>query len=227
MPSDALRSLLDGIQEVRDLQAANPTPPGGLPDLPRVVRAINRGSVVLLCSHLERYLRNVNEEAVAAVNQAPDLPADLPKRLRLQHSRIPIENLSETGWENRANQLSQLVANDGWLWGNSPKADLKHDRLLRWMRSPSPERIRRLFELWDVRDVFSKVTRRPATKQRMWLRLDELVNKRNDISHGDADIGATYQDIASYVSVVGTFCQRADRVLSRAIARHLGASLPW
>ena len=31
MPSDALQSLLAGIEEVRDLQKANPTPPGGLP----------------------------------------------------------------------------------------------------------------------------------------------------------------------------------------------------
>ena len=87
MPSDALKSLLAGIDEVRDLQAANPTPRGGLPDRPRVVRAINRGSVVLLSSHLERYLRGLNEEAVGVIDAAATGGSALPEILRLQHSK--------------------------------------------------------------------------------------------------------------------------------------------
>jgi len=167
MPSDALRSLLSGIEEVLDLQRANPTPPGGLPERPRVVRAINRASVVLLSSHLERYLRGLNEEAVGVVNAAPIGGSDLPEILRLQHSKTLIDELAEAQWVNRAAMLSQLVATDGWLWASSPKANLEHDRLLRWMKSPSPERALRLFQLWGVSDIFSAITREPHTNQRM------------------------------------------------------------
>lgn len=227
MPSDALKSLLAGIEEVRDLQTANPTPPGGLPDRPRVVRAINRASVVLLSSHLERYLRNLNEEAVGVINVATIDGSALPETLRLQHSKIPVDELGEAQWLNRATMLSQLVATDGWLWGSLPKANLDHDRLLRWMKSPSPERTLRLFKLWGVLDIFSVVTRRPHTRQRMWLKLKELVDKRNDIAHGDSGAEATYKDIATYVAVVRTFCTRADGVLSRLLAAKAGGSRPW
>ena len=227
MSSSALSGLQDGISEVRDLQAANPTPPGGLPSCPQVVRAINRASVVLLCSHFERYLRNVNEEAVAVVNQAVIRGAALPDRLRLQHSRIAIEELCGTSWENRADKLAELVKGDGWLWGDSPRAGLEHERLLRWMRSPLPKRIKRFFELWGVTDVFSRVTRQAHTRQRMWLRLQELVEKRNDIAHGEAGTEATYQDISSYITTVHTFCKRADGVLGRTLSQRIGTGRPW
>ncbi len=227
MPSDALKSLLAGIEEVRDLQAANPTPPGGLPDRPRVVRAINRGSVVLLSSHLERYLRGLNEEAVGVIDAATVGGYALPETLRLQHSKIPIDELAAAQWDNRAAMLSQLVEKDGWLWGSTPKANLEHDRLLRWMKSPSPKRASRMFKLWGVSDIFSAITRQPRTKQRMMLKLEELVDKRNDIAHGDSGAEATYQDIASYVAVVRTFCERADRILARTLAPYAGGTRPW
>ena len=54
-----------------------------------------------------------------------------------------------------------------------------------------------------------------------------LAFKRNDIAHGDPGAEATYRDIATYVAVVRAFCPRADRVLSRTIARQLGGSRPW
>ena len=151
----------------------------------------------------------------------------LPEELRLQHSMIPIDELADMQWDNRAVMLSRLMMTDGWLWGSSPKTNLDHDRLLRWMKSPSPKRALRLFRLWGVPDVFSVITRQPHTKQRMWLKLEELVDKRNDIAHGDTVAEATYRDIQSYVAVVRTFCTRADGILSRVLAAKAGGSRPW
>jgi hypothetical protein len=227
LASKVLAALLDGIQEVRDLLRANPTPLGNLPGRPQVVRAINRASVVLLSSHLERYVRAVNEEAVAQINQVTIGGSTLLERFRLQHSRDAIEMMLETQWDNRATQLSAFVLTDAWLWGNVPKGDLEADRLVGWLKSPSPERINRLFELWGIPDMFGKVTRRPHTRARLWLKLNELVEKRNNIAHGDATTTATYQDVASYLAAVRAFCSRADGVLARALARQLSIAKPW
>ena len=227
MSSKALTELLVGIQEIRDLQAANPTPRGGLPARPKVVRAINRSSVVLLSSHLERYLHALCEEAVAEVNQSAIAGASLPAILRLQHSQVGVDAMLETQWQNRSAQLSDFVSSDSWLWGNAPKGTLVADRLLQWMKSPSPERIKRLFELWEIQNIFARITREPHTRGRFWLKLGELVEKRNNIAHGDSTTEATYQDIAAYLAVVREFCTRADRVLSRTLAVRLGVPLPW
>lgn len=227
MASKALAAVLAGMQEVRDLLRANPTPLGDLPGRPQVVRAINRASVVLLSSHLERYVRAVNEEAVAQVNQVTIVGSMLLERFRLQHSRDAIEMMLETQWDNRAIQLCGFVLTDAWLWGNAPKGNLEADRLVGWMKSPLPDRINRLFELWGILDVFGKVTRRPHTRARLWMKLNELVEKRNNIAHGDATTTATYQDVSSYLAAVRTFCLRADGVLARALARKLGIAKPW
>jgi len=227
MPSGALLDLLAGIEEVRDLQLANPTPLRGLPVRSSVVRAINRSSVVLLTSHFERYLRGLNEEAVDAINASPIAGTLLPEALRLQHSRTAVDGMLETQWKNRSIQLQIFAKQDSWLWGNAPKGDLEADRLLRWMRSPSPDRVKKVFGMWGVDDIFSRVTRVPHQRARFWTKLDELVDKRNRIAHGDRTTGATFQEISSYLAVVREFCTRADRIMARAVSQHVGTVAPW
>ena len=227
MPSSALDELFDGLEEVGDLQRANPTPRGGMPERPRVVRAINRSSVVLLYSHFERYIRTVNEEAVEKVNSSSVLGNVLPERMRLRHSQVVVDRLFATQWDNRSRQLSSFVKHDAWLWGMAPKSNLEPDRLVQWMKSVEPKRITRLFELWGIPDVFGKVTRKQHTRQRMWLKLTELVEKRHSIAHGDAGTEATWQDICSYISVVRRFCTRADRLLGRTVSRYVGGANVW
>jgi hypothetical protein len=227
MPSGALLDLFAGIEEVRDLQLANPAPRGSLPARSRVVRAINRSSVVLLASHFERYLWGLNEEAVDAVNASAVAGGLLPLGVRLQHSRTAVDAMLETQWDNRSSQLETFASRDSWLWGAAPKGELDPDRLMRWMKSPLPERVTRVFGMWGVDDVFGTVTRVPHRKARYFKKLEELVSKRNRIAHGDRTTDATSHDISSYLSVVKEFSTRVDRVMARAVARHLGAGTPW
>jgi len=167
MPSGALSNLLSGIEEVRFLQSANPAPAGGLPARSSVVRAINRSSVVLLTSHLERYLRALNEEAIDTVNALEIAGNALPEALRLQHTRTAVDLMLETEWDNRSTQLEAFMRHDGWLWGNSSKGELEAKRLLAWMRSPYPDRIKRFFSIWGVEDVFGSITRAQHTRSRL------------------------------------------------------------
>ena len=227
MASESFRALIDGITEVRNLQSANPILPGQLPNKPLVVRAVNRASVVLLSSYLERYLRSLNEEAAGIINNSEINGPDLPPLMRLQHSQMPVDQIAVMQWNNRESKLADFLDTDGWLWKLKEQGILDHTRLLRWMRSPAPDRIMRLFSLWGVSDIFSLITRRPHTRQRMWLRLGELVEKRNAIAHGDLTAEATGNDISSYISVVRRFCHRADRVLARRLAIMCNQERPW
>lgn len=228
MASKSLAGLQNGLAEVRELQQANPTPTGGFPALPRVVRAINRASVVLLSSHFERYLRSVNEEAVDCINSTPGLSrGQLSSVLRLQHTESAIAKIAETQWDNRSGLLERFVETDGWLWGASPKYNLEHDRLLTWMKSPSPDRVIRLFRLWGIPDVFSAITRTKHTRGRMFWKIKEMVDKRNDIAHGISHVAATRQDISTYVSTVKDFCSRTDLAMARSIVKCFSMPPPW
>jgi len=227
MGSNALNGVLVGLQEADHLLQANPTPRGGFPQRPEVVRALNRAAVVLIASHLERYLRAVNEELTDGVNASAVLRTDIPETLRLQHSRNIVDELFKTQWNKRAGKLGGFVTSDGWLWGQSPKVDLEAHRLLKWMRTPKPDRIQRLFALWGIGNIFEVITRTSHTRQRMWLKLQELADKRNNIAHGDVSAEATYQDVQSYVGIVRQFCKRCDRAVGRLAGRWIKGSRLW
>ena len=227
MKSRALQALEKGVEEVDHLLLADPTPRGGLSPQPEVTRAVIRAAIVLLCGHFERYIRAVSEEAVGAVNREDIRYNDLSVDLRLQHSRIGIDQLIERKWESRETALMEFVNSDSWLWADVPKVDLIADRLLTWLKSPKPERLRRVFRLWGIDDIFSKITRKPTTRGEFWLRVKELVEKRNNIAHGDFTVEATRSDVKAYQKVVREFCRRADAALERALETHVGIAGAW
>ena len=227
MPSESLHGLFAGLDEVRNLQSANPILLGGFPNKPLVVKAVNRASVVLLCGYLERYLRSVNEEAADVVNVSNLAGTSLPMIMRLQHSQLLIDNIAKMQWKNRGDNLKKFLVSDGWLWISDQSGKLEHARMLRWMRSPTPDRIKRLFELWGIGDIFSAITRTPHTRSHFWLKIAELAEKRNRIAHGDLEASSTGGDIRIYLVVVREFSQRTDAVLSKRLGKLCGHECPW
>lgn len=227
MASNALAALSLGLVEVSRLLSADPTPPGRIPANPTVARVVGRAAVVLLSSHFERYVHAANEEAAAVVNARPPAPTALSVGLRLQHSRGAVDAMAETEWTNRSLHLEAFVANEGWLWGSSGLRILDPDRLIDWMRTPLPKELNRYYSLWGIRDVFTAMTRMPHTRSSLWLRLEDLVRKRNAIAHGDATAEATKADVLAYVRAATTFCDRADRILASQLYAILGPPRPW
>lgn len=225
--SASLSSFHDALLEIEHLEQASPTRPGGSPNEPGITRAVGRAGIVLLCSHFERYFYAVNEEAVAFLNERGPQGHLLPEPLRLLHSRYPIDDISPTGWENRTAKLASFVETDGWLWSGDRSGRLQAVRLLQWMTTPKPENLIRYYRYWGIQDVFSAVTRKPTTRSEFFLRIRGLVEKRNNIAHGDVNEQATPADVRRYARSVRDFCRRADRILSRSIAKSLPIGAPW
>lgn len=211
------------------MQRANPSPAeGGGFSRPQVARAIGRAEVVLLCSHFERYLYALNEESVAHLLSFAIDADRLSEELRLVHSRDLVDELSQVQWNKRADKLREFSATESSLWrSRSPLAGLDHERLLAWMKAPTCKSIVRLFRMWGIDDIFRAITRTPVNRQRLWLRLTELVDKRNAIAHGDLTVEARFLDVRQYQSAVRTFCTRADRRMSSAVATITEGPGPW
>ena len=228
MYSRSLEILEESLAELRALQRANPTPVGSAPRRPHVTRAIGRASVVLLSSHYERYLRNLNEEAVQALLDAA-VPVDrLPSVFRLRHARLPLERMLETQWDRRDESIGALVTESGPLWSEGARLEhFDHLRLLDWMSSPKCQAVERFFKMWGDPNVFASVTRVASTRGALYLRLTELVEKRNSIAHGDLSVEATYLDVAQYVAAVRKFTRSADKRMSRLVRTITQGAAPW
>lgn len=229
MASLSLVSLEDGIAEVRELQAAAPRLTGSTPGALSLTRAVGRASVVILSSHLEGYIDSVNLEAASVVNAVGIQAAQLSESLRLLHTKPAVEVLTGTSWEGqaRAKHLSEFVTTDAWLWGSGGVGVLEPDRLLMWMKSPNPKALTRYFRYWGIDDIFERITRAPHTKDDLWRRLKELVDKRNAIAHGDLGTSVTAADIRAYLRAVETFAARSDAALARQLSRLCAIEAPW
>lgn len=228
MSSSALVGLLSGLAEITALQRANPSPQQGSGlSRPEVARAIGRSEIVLLSSHFERFLYALNEEAVDSICRAAIISDSLPELLRLEHSRHAIDSIFATAWEKRGPALVRYSADEAELWSPSaPINILDASRILTWMKSPDPKSLIRFFRIWGINDIFSDITRKKVTYAALRLKLRELVDKRNNIAHGDFTAEATYLDIVQYVSAVKIFCTRSDARFARHLATIIGTR-PW
>jgi hypothetical protein len=225
--SASLEGLDRALAEIVDLRRADESTDGASSATLKLARAVGRSQVVLLSSHFERYLHAVNEEAIAFVNASGVSAATLPDSLKVLHSKQPIDHLAETGWEQRAEHLTKFVTSDGWLWGVGEVGTLTPARLLAWMKAPKPESLVRYYRYWGIQNIFEMITRSPVTKNRLWLGIQELVDKRNNIAHGDFLAQATQLDIQRYLQSVRVFCGRADLRLAAVITRLCRGARPW
>lgn len=111
--------------------------------------------------------------------------------------------------------------------GADQKGALEPDRLLMWMKSPNPKALVRYFRYWGIEDIFGRITRATHTRDYLWLRIKELVDKRNSIAHGDLATSATAADVRAYVKAVQTFAERSDAALAHQLSRLCAIDRPW
>jgi hypothetical protein len=227
MPSEAYESLNEGLEEVTNLLRGDPTPRGRFSPDPDLSRALLRSAVVLLCSHFERYLRLLNEESVILLNNSKVDRSTIPERFSLQHSRFPIDEMANTQWTNRSDELQAFVSVDAWLWGEAERGELDHSRIGRGMKSPMPDQVIRLYRNWGIEDIFDSITRKPRTRRRLFLKLTELVEKRHNIAHGDFSEEASAMEVREYQRAVKTFCGRLDRKLATTLRTVFGINCTW
>jgi len=228
MPSTSFQGFLQALDEVTDLgKASHPHFGPKAPESLRVARAIARAQIVLLSSHLERYIYAVNEEVIALLNKEQIHGDKLPEQLRLLHSKLSTDAIGEMKWENWAAKLGSFVADEGWFWTIGASGVLGHDRILAWMKLPKPDSLIRYYRYWGIEDIFKMVTKTQNTRASPPLSIQGLVDLRNNIAHGDFSVQATESDVRLYMSKARLFCERADRALSKRLASLYNFPRPW
>ena len=184
--------------------------------------------MVLLCSHYERFIYAINEEATDFVNSL-SLPSEkVPRKLRLLQSRGAIEQLALKQWDNRAEQLTEFASLYACMWQEGvPVDNLVASAHLEWMKSPKVKDVIRYFEMFDMRDVFASVTRTDQGRRRLARNLQSLVDARNGIAHGDRTVQPQPTEVTEYIRVVVDFASRVDRAFARNLSQIGACSVPW
>lgn len=231
MSSRALRDLLAGLDEVSSLRSHYPVPKGKIGSGPAAsaAKAHGRACVVLLSSHFERYLYAVNEEVICWLNETACEGSRIPLEIRLMHTRERVDILAQTEWKKRANQLEKFFLIEAPLWSAGGIAGtLEHARILTWMKSPMTDSVIRFYNQYGIDNIFDTITRTKSTKAKLVLGTKELVEKRNNIAHGDLGTEALPADIIRYHYSVNKFATSADRAFRSRLKKIVGTGQsPW
>lgn len=232
MSSVALSDLMSGIAEVRALRGHVPkrgsVPASRKASWEAAQVANRRACVVLLCSHFERFVYGINEEATDYLNAVGVPSARLPEKLRLLQARGLIDEIALQQWDARSAKLEDFAARHAPMWTpGQPVRHLEAVATLAPMKSPKVKDVIRFFQALGIPDVLTEITRTEHHRRRLARSLQALVDSRNGIAHGDATVQPLPVELTEYAAAVQDFGARVDRALSKALVRLSQAGLPW
>ncbi len=230
MTSRSLYELRAGVEEVRSLRKHVPSPSRARPHQQALTAhiALQRACTVLLCSHLERYIYSLNEEATDWLNSSSVPAARLPEPLLLIQSKSSLEEIAQQDWIHRAGKLRAFSSRQTQFWQEGATVDsLVAAETIAWMKAPKTPDLIRLFGYYGIDDIFQRITRKDRTFRELKRDIQELVDSRNGIAHGDATVQPGHLEVTRYLGAVQRFCERTDKKLSTALAEICSSCRPW
>lgn len=186
-------------------------------------KALTRGSIVLLCSHLEAYIKELGEVALDSLyeNQVSRSKFSVEsKRIYYYISKDIVDNLQDTSNTDKiVEKIFSLLNRDQKFWseeGPFPET-IPVDRFNQGFASPSFKKINKYFKRFGY-------TRYEGDLGSLLLgdfnstvnAVNHLVNTRNKIAHGDPDTYAymTPLELGDMIKTTTRFCRSTDDVFA-------------
>ncbi|MCH8137200.1 MAG: hypothetical protein IIB77_14590 [Proteobacteria bacterium] len=182
-----------------------------------LVHALCRGGVVLLCSHIEGYIEDLGILAIDRI-ASKKLPKHvLSEDFRYFLSRDLIAGIKDsTHPPTVASKVRAFFTRDAHIWDNSSdySSPLPATAFVGNFSNPRPEQIRRFFSRFGYtqfeRDLAHRLTHDFRACRNM---VDQVVEQRNKIAHGDSITTGTPQDLADMLRLVKSYCRVTDQVV--------------
>ena len=182
------------------------------------INALSRGAVVLLCSHLEAYVRELGEAALGSMT-VRDIPrTKLVSRFYYHISKDILEEFRSThDPEKTADKVFAFIGRDLEYWskeGQFPEP-VPVELFNRGFASPKFEKIRKYFNRFGYegyqQDLMAHMQGRFQPTVTM---VDHLVDTRNKIAHGDFVVNKTPGEVKEMASLARLFCRETDTVFA-------------
>lgn len=182
-----------------------------------LVNALCRSGVVLLSSHIEGYIEELGELVLdqVALRQLPKNRLGISFRYYL--SQDIISQLKQvTDPEQVAGKLDLLWQRDEHVWDSHPnfRGSLLNHVFLADFANPTHKRIKKFFGRFGYDQYQNDLARRlTADFNACSNMINQVVDQRNRIAHGDLVITGTPTDLANMLKFVKQYCREADCVV--------------
>ena len=224
--TSAYSSLVSRLSEVEILhrfaKAKEKSNPIGLR---REINALCRGAVVLLCGHLEAYVRDLGEVALSSIYAKAVSRNALALQFYYHISKDILDEVKDTSEPSKiAEKLFAFLQSDAPLWartGPFPQP-VPTDRFNKGFANPAFSKIRAYFNRFGYSEYRGDLAGLLQANYRATVNMvDHLVDTRNKIAHGDPAATKTPADVKDMGAIIRSYCLATDTVFASWCTRHL------
>jgi hypothetical protein len=183
------------------------------------VKALCRANIVLMSSHLEGYVEELAEVILQRIFQHALAKGKLAPRFLYYFSKDLLDELYETRNPDKiACKVKKLFQRDIDIWSDDDtfRDELPSGRFISEFSNPSVKKITHFvarFGYSNYRYDLGHLLK--ANCQPCINMVDNVIDQRNKIAHGDAVVTSTPNDVADMLRLVRLFCRASDDVIGR------------
>lgn len=182
------------------------------------IATLCRASIVLLSSHLEGYVKDLGELTASRIVSRSVPRSRLDDRFFYHLSKSHFEKLRETADPAKlAKQHFAFLSQDAQLWDRTGPfpTPLPYDRFAKGFATPSVDKIYKFlgrFGVVGIRGLMQAHLRHDYVATITMI--DNIVNTRNNIAHGDAVLTKTPTDVTEMFNYAKAFIRSTDVVFA-------------
>ncbi|MFJ7136985.1 MAE_28990/MAE_18760 family HEPN-like nuclease [Streptomyces fungicidicus] len=204
----AYSDFIDSTAELHHLLAVRPTSPleRRTEEAIQLENAIHRASLVLLVAHFEGFAKAALSEYIDEVRSLRPPVRKIPPALLVLFTRDRIQEIAALPpGADRVNRTRRLFTAFSALWDHDRTIDpqvVSAKILARQMTSLKPDVLRDSFALIGINNIIDEATthlQSSGISIRVDIKLEEIVNKRNLIAHGDYSVKPTSTELEDYI----------------------------
>lgn len=185
----------------------------------REINALCRGAVVLLCSHLEAYIKELGECALESLTRHNVPKAKLSPQFFYFLSQTKISNLRETTDPSKiAELIFDFLSNDLEHWSREEPftSPLPTETFNIGFANPAYGKIQKYFKRFGYADYKAQLAKKLKAKNPFVTNaVEQLVDTRNKIAHGDPLATKTPGEVVEMVSTIKSFCSTTDVLFAK------------
>lgn len=180
------------------------------------ISALCRGSVVLLSSHLEAYVKELGELALDSLHTHSVSREDIASRFFYHISKSALDEIKDTADPDKISEkIFEFLRVDGEFWSRSGAfiEPVPSDRFNKGFSNPAFNKIKAYLNRFGYSDYRRDLSLKlQANFQPTINMVDHLVDTRNKIAHGDPSATKTPSEIKDMVGFVKRYCAETDSV---------------
>ena len=183
------------------------------------INALCRGAVVLLCSHVEAYIKDLGSIGLGAFYSRGVNRSKIAPQMFYHISKGQIKSIRKSNSpEAISARVFEFLENHLEYWSKEDpfSTEIDSENFNRGFSNPGFKKIRRYFHRFGYsdypEDLKVKLGQDFFTVTTM---INHLVNTRNKIAHGDQNALQTPEEIKIMIPIIKVFCRETDVVVGK------------